>query len=135
MVYHSSQSREKPCERYKSLVKTVSSLELTVTCAVVEAERRVEQVWSRVLLTHALQAMLPLQGLATQWTCGPGGERARHELVAAHAAPSHFLTLAQLFLFLFVLLSLSAFLFLLLFVSGLTLKTEESREVSLPWDI
>ncbi len=96
----------------------------------VEAERRVEQVWvcvcGRVLLTQTLQAMLPLQGLAAQRTCRPGGERARHELVAAHAAPPHFLTLTQLFLFLFLL---SAFLFLLLFVSGLTLKTEESRDV------
>lgn len=65
-----------------------------------------------VLLTHALQAMLFLQGLAAQWASGTAGERTWHQIMLSAAAAPFFFGLLPL-------------LFLLLFFSVLTLQTNK----------
>lgn len=66
------------------------------------------------LLTHALQAMLFLQGLATQRAGGAAGEGTRHQMMPVAAAR-----------FLFGLLPL---FFLLLFFSVLTLQRNKNSK-------
>lgn len=94
------------------------------TCARVCVKNKRGWPVTVVLLTHALQAMLFLQGLEAQWAGGTAGKRAWHQImpIAAAAAAAHFL-----FGFSLLLLPL---LSLLLFFSVLTLQRNKRSKHS-----